>query len=131
VEVAANGLEVLEALQRQPYDVVLMDVQMPEMDGLEATRRICAQWAPAQRPYIIAMTAHALAGDAEKCLAAGMDNYISKPVRLDKLSAAPESSRIHGAEGRCRRLGSGDASADEQLGSEVRSLIGANGGPDA
>ena len=85
VDLAANGLEVLDALQRQTYDVVLMDVQMPEMDGLEATRRIHAQRPPAERPYIIAMTAHALTGDAEKCLAAGMDNYVSKPVQLGKL----------------------------------------------
>ncbi|HXF61741.1 MAG TPA: response regulator [Caldilineaceae bacterium] len=94
VDVAANGLEVLEALRRQPYDVILMDVQMPEMDGLEATRRICAEWPPDQRPYIIAMTAHALTGDDEKCLMAGMDTYISKPVQLHKLVAALLSSRL-------------------------------------
>jgi CheY-like chemotaxis protein len=93
VDVAANGVEVLSALQRQPYDVILMDVQMPEMDGLETTRLICAQWPPGERPYIIAMTAHALTGDYEKCLAAGMDNYISKPIRLEKLVAALEASR--------------------------------------
>lgn len=92
VDLAANGLEVLDALQRQTYDVVLMDVQMPEMDGLEATRRIHAQWPPAESPYIIAMTAHALMGDAEKCLAAGMDNYVSKPVQLVKLIDALEAS---------------------------------------
>jgi CheY-like chemotaxis protein len=93
VDVAANGVEVLLALQRQPYDVILMDVQMPEMDGLEATRLICNQWPKGQRPYIIAMTAHALTGDYEKCLAAGMDNYISKPIRLDKLVAALQESQ--------------------------------------
>jgi CheY-like chemotaxis protein len=93
-DVAANGVEVLVALQRQPYDIVLMDVQMPEMDGLEATRLICEQWPPDQRPYIIAMTANALAGDADKCLAAGMDAYISKPVQLEKLTAALEGSRV-------------------------------------
>ena len=69
-----------------------MDVQMPEMDGLEATRIICAQWPPEQRPYIIALTAHALTGDEQKCLAAGMDAYISKPIQLGKLVAALESS---------------------------------------
>ena len=93
VDVVANGVEVLEALVRQPYDVILMDVQMPEMDGLEATRRICTQWSPKQRPYIIAMTASALSGDAKMCLDAGMNDYLSKPVRLEKLVAALESSR--------------------------------------
>jgi CheY-like chemotaxis protein len=93
VDIAANGVEVLLALQRQPYDVILMDVQMPEMDGLETTRLIRAQWTAEQQPYIIAMTAHALTGDYEKCLAAGMDNYVSKPIRLEKLVAALEGSR--------------------------------------
>ncbi len=89
-DVAANGLEVLDALERQPYDVVLMDMQMPEMDGLEATRRICTRWIPTQRPRIIAMTANAMRGDREQCLEAGMDDYISKPVRIDDLVAALE-----------------------------------------
>ncbi|AFZ59540.1 response regulator [Anabaena cylindrica FACHB-243] len=81
-DVAANGLEVLTALQRQSYDVVLMDVQMPEMDGLETTQIICQGWEASQRPYIIAMTANAMQGDREICLAAGMDDYISKPVQI-------------------------------------------------
>jgi PAS domain S-box-containing protein len=93
VDVAATGVEVLLALQRQPYDVILMDVQMPEMDGLEATRMICARWPKSQRPYIIAMTAHALTGDYEKCIAAGMDNYVSKPIRLEKLVDALKESQ--------------------------------------
>ncbi len=88
-DVAANGLEVLQCLTRQPYDVVFMDVQMPEMDGLEASRAIVERW-PNRRPRIIAMTAHALAGDAERCRAAGMDDYISKPVDLQYLEAALE-----------------------------------------
>ncbi|MCC6457360.1 MAG: response regulator [Caldilineaceae bacterium] len=87
-DVAATGVEVLQALQRQSYDVVLMDVQMPEMDGVEATQRIMEQVPVGQRPYIIAMTAHALTGDDEKYLAAGMDDYISKPVRPEKLVIA-------------------------------------------
>jgi len=87
-DVAANGIEVLQALQRQPYDVVLMDVQMPEMDGLEASRHICQQWPAEERPRIIAMTANALQGDREECLAAGMDDYISKPVRIEELAEA-------------------------------------------
>jgi signal transduction histidine kinase/CheY-like chemotaxis protein len=84
-DVAANGVEVLQALERQRYDVVLMDIQMPEMDGLEATRRILARTPAPERPYIVAMTAHALTGDEEKYLAAGMDGYISKPVRPESL----------------------------------------------
>ena len=85
-DVAGNGREVLEALGRQTYDVVLLDVQMPEMDGLEAARRIRVQWNPG--PRLIAMTANALQGDRETCLAAGMDDYLSKPVSQVELAAA-------------------------------------------
>jgi CheY-like chemotaxis protein len=84
-DVAANGLEVLQALERQPYDVILMDIQMPEMDGLEATRIIRDRGIGVR---IIAMTAHALEGDRELCLNAGMDEYISKPVRMEELQSA-------------------------------------------
>jgi CheY-like chemotaxis protein len=84
-DVAGNGLEVIEALSRQSYDVVLMDVQMPEMDGLTATRQICQTWSPRERPWIIAMTANAMLGDREMCLEAGMDDYISKPIRVPEL----------------------------------------------
>ncbi len=84
-DVAGNGVEAIECVQRQPYDVVLMDVQMPEMDGLEATRRITAKWQPGERPRIIAMTANAMQGDREECLAAGMDDYVTKPIRVDAL----------------------------------------------
>ena len=87
-DIAANGLEVLAALYRQSYDVVLMDVQMPEMDGITATRQICAEWEKEKRPCIIAMTANAMEGDRERCLGAGMDDYISKPVRREALSTA-------------------------------------------
>ena len=83
-DVAGNGLEVLAALHRQSYDVVLMDVQMPELDGLSTTRRICQQW-PSLRPWIIAMTANAMQGDREECLEAGMNDYVSKPIRLEQL----------------------------------------------
>jgi signal transduction histidine kinase/CheY-like chemotaxis protein len=89
-DLAANGLEVLQAVGRQPYDAILMDVQMPEMDGLEATRQICARWPRGKRPRIIAMTANAMQGDREMCLAAGMDDYISKPIRIPDLVAALE-----------------------------------------
>ena len=85
-----NGCEVLEALHRQPYDLVLMDVQMPQMDGLSATRHIHEQWDKAERPTIIAMTANAMRGDRERCLAIGMDDYLSKPIRTHELSAAIE-----------------------------------------
>lgn len=84
-DVANNGLEVIEALERQSYDVVLMDVQMPEMDGLTATREVCQRWFPEERPHIIAMTANAMQGDREMCLDAGMDAYITKPVRIHEL----------------------------------------------
>ncbi|MBE9092815.1 response regulator [Tychonema sp. LEGE 07203] len=87
-DIVANGLEVLEALKRQSYDVVLMDVQMPQMDGLEATRRICREWPANKKPRIIAMTANAMQGDREKCLEAGMDDYITKPVRREELAIA-------------------------------------------
>ena len=89
-DVAANGQETLVALQRQTYDMVLMDMQMPEMDGLEATRRIRADWPAGQQPRIIAMTANAMLGDRELCLAAGMDDYVSKPVQVKELRGALE-----------------------------------------
>jgi PAS domain S-box-containing protein len=87
-DVAANGLEALDALERQVYDVVLMDVQMPELDGLDATRRICERWPPDARPRIIAMTANAMFDEREACFAAGMDDYVPKPIRLDELAEA-------------------------------------------
>lgn len=87
-DVAANGAEVMQALRRQPYDVVLMDVQMPEMDGLEATRRIRASFAPDLQPCIVAMTANAMEGDRERYLASGLDDYLAKPVDLQMLSEA-------------------------------------------
>lgn len=87
-DVAANGLEVLEALEWRHYDVILMDVQMPEMDGLEATQRIRSLWPEGRQPRIIAMTAHAFQGDRERCLAIGMNDHISKPVRVEELVRA-------------------------------------------
>jgi CheY-like chemotaxis protein len=93
-DVAGNGLEAIAALERTPYDVILMDVQMPELDGLEATRRIRAadpaesSGGAATGPWIVAMTANALAGDRELCLAAGMNDYVSKPIRPAALAAA-------------------------------------------
>jgi PAS domain S-box-containing protein len=87
-DVAADGREALQALERQQYDVVLMDVQMPEMDGLEATRNILERWPGPDRPRIIAMTAGATEADREACLAAGMDDYVSKPIRTEELAEA-------------------------------------------
>jgi|GEM_PF-181361 len=87
-DVASNGLEAVQSVERQPYDVILMDVQMPEMDGLEASRQICSRWPRGQRPTIIAMTANAMQGDREMCLEAGMDDYVSKPIRPDELIKA-------------------------------------------
>jgi len=83
-DVASNGIEAVESVERQAYDVVLMDVQMPEMDGLDATRAIRKLRTLAQ-PRIVAMTANAIQGDREMCLAAGMDDYISKPIRVNEL----------------------------------------------
>jgi PAS domain S-box-containing protein len=96
-DVVGNGREALEALRRERYDVVLMDVEMPEMDGLEASRRIHAEWLNDRRPRIIAMTANAMQGDRETCLAAGMDDYLSKPIRRDELAAALERAPALGA----------------------------------
>ena len=88
-DVAANGLEVLDAVKRQPYDIILMDVQMPEMDGLAAARALRGQDPdPRTRPCIIALTANAMQGDREACLGAGMDDYISKPIKTEELAAA-------------------------------------------
>ncbi|WP_369369155.1 response regulator (plasmid) [Streptomyces sp. CG4] len=120
-QVAENGVQALEALRQQPYDVVLMDVQMPIMDGLEAARRIHQEWRDRARPRIIAMTANAMPGDREACLAAGMDDYISKPLRLKELSHALD---------RCPRQDhppadtAGDAGTEPPPGANVPSPVG-------
>lgn len=87
-DLAGNGAEAVDAVRRQPYDVVLMDVQMPEMDGLEATRHIREETDASERPRIIAMTANAMAGDREECLERGMDDYLTKPLDLAALASA-------------------------------------------
>jgi PAS domain S-box-containing protein len=104
-DVAANGLEALAAVARQTYDVVLMDVQMPELDGLGASREINRRWPGARRPRLVAMTANAMQGDRELCEAAGMDDYVAKPIRVEELVAAL---------GRCRpRSDAGPRAASE------------------
>jgi len=87
-DVAGNGVEALQALERQTYDVVFMDVHMPEMDGLEATARLRGELPAEQQPRVIAMTASAMQGDRERCLQAGMDDYVSKPISAQELAAA-------------------------------------------
>ncbi|MDM0013003.1 GAF domain-containing protein [Variovorax sp. J22P168] len=87
-DLASNGVEAVASVQRQAYDVVLMDVQMPELDGLDATRQIVAALPAPQRPRIVAMTANAMQGDREMCIEAGMDDYLTKPIRVDRLVEA-------------------------------------------
>jgi signal transduction histidine kinase/DNA-binding response OmpR family regulator len=84
-DVATNGKEALQAIQRKKYDIVLMDIQMPEMDGIEATHHIRKEITNENQPIIIAMTAHALQGDREKCLEAGMNDYMTKPILIDEV----------------------------------------------
>ena len=94
VDVAGNGVEVLQALKRQSYDVVLMDVQMPEMDGLEASREISKSLDPDKKPWIIAMTANAMEGDREACLAAGMNDYLCKPAQMTTVRKVLERAAL-------------------------------------
>jgi PAS domain S-box-containing protein len=120
-DVAEDGREVLDALEREHYDVVLMDVQMPELDGLEATRQIRARY-PAAGPTIIAMTANAMEGDREECLAAGMDDYLSKPIRPGELASALA---------RCRPVAAPEALDHAALGALAESLGGGDEGREA
>jgi CheY-like chemotaxis protein len=89
ITLAGNGFEVIEALNRMKFDIVFMDIQMPEMDGFEATKQIIAQWGD-KKPLIVAMTANALSTDKDRCLEAGMDDYISKPVTIDQVKRGIE-----------------------------------------
>jgi CheY-like chemotaxis protein len=91
-DLASNGLEAIDALKRQTYDVVLMDVQMPEMDGLEATHHIRLSGEVTQ-PHIIGLTANAMQGDREMCIDAGMDDYITKPIRVRELVESLQKSQ--------------------------------------
>jgi PAS domain S-box-containing protein len=94
-DTAADGLQILEHVASQPYDVILLDVQMPELNGLETAARLCATLPPARRPWIIAMTANAMEGDREDCLTAGMDDYLSKPIGAKPLAAALTRAANH------------------------------------
>jgi CheY-like chemotaxis protein/HPt (histidine-containing phosphotransfer) domain-containing protein len=95
-DLAANGVEALDALRRQPYDVVFMDMQMPEMDGLEATRSICREWSREERPRIVAMTANVMQEDRDAAIDAGMDDYLAKPIRVEELVNALNKSQRRG-----------------------------------
>jgi CheY-like chemotaxis protein len=96
-DVAGDGLEAIAAIEGSVYDLVLMDVQMPQLDGLEATRRIRRRWPGTTGPRIVAMTANAMEGDREMCLAAGMDDYVSKPIRPESLNEALAATSRRGA----------------------------------
>jgi CheY-like chemotaxis protein len=89
-DLAHNGLEVLQALSQKAYDLIFLDVQMPEMDGLQAAREIVKRWPADRRPVIVAMTGNALLGDRQKCLAAGMDDYVAKPIRVTQIQSILE-----------------------------------------
>jgi CheY-like chemotaxis protein len=119
-DLAANGLEAIEAVERQTYDVILMDVQMPELDGFEASREITQRWPAPSRPRIVAMTANAMEGDRELCAAAGMDDYVAKPIRVEELVAALErcGARPQGGDRRAPAP-AGDAARGEGAGAAV------------
>ncbi len=149
-DVAANGLEVLDALHRQRYDVILMDVQMPELEGLEATRRIRAEFPAEAQPYIIAMTANVMQGDREQCLQAGMNGYLGKPIRFEELvdaitlcmpslrdGANPAAAARRGAQANSAQGAAGIPGADSNLAAEaldpaawsrLRAMLGAKAG---
>ena len=90
--IAANGVEALKALEQSPFDLVLMDVQMPEMNGLEATVKICERYPIGKRPLIIALTANAMTADENICLNAGMNGYLAKPIRKELLATVLEKA---------------------------------------
>ena len=128
-DAVADGAEALEALRRARYDVVLMDLRMPRMDGLEATRRIMAEWPPEERPYIIAVTADVTQGKREACLQAGMDDFVSKPIdeevlasALARYASASEAASVPPAPGRA----GGAHAPDRDPLKALRKMIGEN-----
>ena len=108
-DLVVSGKEAVEAVERQKYDLLFMDLQMPDMDGLEATRLICSRMSPSERPYIVAMTANAMKEDRELCLSAGMDDYLSKPIRPDEIKAAIERAA------KARPIAAGEHGSDHIL----------------
>ena len=131
-DVVENGREALDAVEREAYDVVLMDVQMPELDGLEATRRIRDRFGSSGGPTIIATTANAMEGDREECLEAGVDDYLSKPIRLDDLSRALARCRPLARTGAQRTVpgGSGTGSRETLDHAALERLVSSLGGGD-
>jgi CheY-like chemotaxis protein len=121
-DVVSNGIEAVESLRNRAYDVIFMDVQMPEMDGLEATRRIRQEWRE-NGPRIIAMTANAMPDDREKCLSAGMDDYIAKPVTFVQIQSILQR---HGTERKIEV----QPTLNRRALDELASLQGGGGGPD-
>ncbi len=111
VDFAGNGMEVLQALSRQPYNLVLMDVQMPEMDGIECTRRIMAEFAEERRPFVVALTANAMREEAARCREAGMDDFLTKPIRVAELRRCLER---FGGEAARRRSAPAQAMREEK-----------------
>ena len=92
VTVVGSGLEALACLEKESFDAILMDIQMPDMDGLQTTQRIRAREAPGTRTPVIALTAHSMKGDRERCLAAGMDGYLAKPISPEELISVVEAA---------------------------------------
>lgn len=117
-DVANNGVDALQKLEKNPYDVVLMDIMMPEMDGIETTRQIIERFPPDRRPRIIALTANAMRGDRERCLGAGMDDYLAKPLRVDRLKEVLAA---------CVPVGAGAPTANEILASDEAPVTAGDG----
>jgi CheY-like chemotaxis protein/HPt (histidine-containing phosphotransfer) domain-containing protein len=121
-DIAANGLEVISLLSKKSYDIIFMDVQMPEMDGFEATGKILELYGD-DRPKIIAMTANALQGDKERCLEAGMDDYISKPAKPDDIARSLRQWAVMLETERTHAVSSLPESADNTIDTGILTLL--------